>query len=186
MSGPRERAPRRLKPGDLDAAARRYLERFVASSARLRQVLRRRIDRACAHHGDDPAPLHAELEQVIARLIEVGLLDDRAFARLLAASLRRRGDATPTVRRKMRQRGLPAALIDAALEAADADVEDPDLVAAARYARRRRLGPFRPADARAERREKDLAALGRAGFGYAIARRVVDAEDADALPTLTA
>ncbi|MCA9558512.1 MAG: RecX family transcriptional regulator, partial [Myxococcales bacterium] len=84
---------------------------------------------------------------------------------------------------KMRQRGLPADLIDAALEAADAEVEDPDLAAAARYARRRRLGPFRPAEARAERREKDLAALGRAGFSYAIARRVIDAEDAAALTT---
>ncbi len=178
MSRRTERVPRRLKPGDLEAAARHYLERFAASSARLRQVLRRRIDRACAHHGDDPAPLHAELEQVIARLTEVGLLDDRLFARLLAASLRRRGDATPMVRRKMRQRGLPSELIDAALEAADAEVEDPDFAAAVRYARRRRLGPFRSADARAERREKDLAAMGRAGFGYAVALRVVDAEDA--------
>jgi regulatory protein len=42
-------------------------------------------------------------------------------------------------------------------------------------ARRRRLGPYRPAE-RATFREKDLAALARAGFGFALARSVIDAE----------
>lgn len=49
-------------------------------------------------------------------------------------------------------------------------------------ARRRRLGPFRRTG-REEHREKDMAALGRAGFGYQIARKVVDAEDPDAIQT---
>ncbi len=57
---------------------------------------------------------------------------------------------------------------------------NPDLLAALRYARRRRLGPFCRGD-RFERREKDLAALARAGFGVAFARPVIDADDADAL-----
>ena len=46
------------------------------------------------------------------------------------------------------------------------------------FARRRRLGPFRTAG-RAEHRDKDLAALGRVGFSYQMAKRVVDAEDPD-------
>ena len=41
---------------------------------------------------------------------------------------------------------------------------------------RRRLGPFRAAPERQERRERDLAALARAGFGYDVARRVIGAE----------
>src|SRR3546814_7265925 len=41
---------------------------------------------------------------------------------------------------------------------------EPELAAAIAYARRRRLGPFRTPDARADRRDKDLAALARAGF----------------------
>ena len=51
-----------------------------------------------------------------------------------------------------------------------------DLDAACNYARRRRLGPWRSAG-RAERRERDLAALARQGFGYELALRVIDAED---------
>ena len=58
---------------------------------------------------------------------------------------------------------------------------DPELAAAATYARRRRLGPWGPAAMRAERQAKDLAALGRAGFGYAAARKVVEADDVETL-----
>jgi regulatory protein len=44
-------------------------------------------------------------------------------------------------------------------------------------ARRRRLGPFRKAEARAEHRLRDLAAMARAGFAYALAEKVIDAEE---------
>ncbi len=47
--------------------------------------------------------------------------------------------------------------------------------AAARYARRR-LGPFRAAPEREGHRQRDLAALARAGFGYSVARRIIAAE----------
>ncbi|MEQ8164587.1 MAG: hypothetical protein RIC93_00755, partial [Alphaproteobacteria bacterium] len=48
----------------------------------------------------------------------------------------------------------------------------PDLVSACRLLRRRRLGPYRQRD-RAERFEKDLAALARAGFSLDTAREVL-------------
>jgi regulatory protein len=57
------------------------------------------------------------------------------------------------------------------------------LAAAAAYARRRRLGPFRRVpEERAERRQKDLAALARRGFGYGVAKQVIDADDFSDLP----
>ena len=49
------------------------------------------------------------------------------------------------------------------------------------YARRRHLGPYRAPDARDGRRERDLASLARAGFGFDIARRVVDAPSVEDL-----
>jgi regulatory protein len=80
------------------------------------------------------------------------------------------------IRARLRAKSLPAELIEAALaEAADGDRAH-ELRAALRYARRRRLGPYRLQD-RAERRERDLAALGRQGFDYETARRVVDSDD---------
>jgi regulatory protein len=56
-----------------------------------------------------------------------------------------------------------------------------ELVAAIAYARRRRLGPYRPVAGRAEARLKDLQALARAGFDHGVARVVIDAADPEAL-----
>jgi regulatory protein len=75
---------------------------------------------------------------------------------------------------------VPAALIDAALTEQTEGAGDAELRAALRYARRRRLGPFR-LEGRAERRDRDLAALGRQGFDYETARRVIDCQDPAAL-----
>jgi regulatory protein len=60
-------------------------------------------------------------------------------------------------------------LIDHALESDERD----DDTAAWRYARRRRLGPYRTKE-RAEKRERDVAALCRAGFGFSLAAKVID------------
>ena len=43
------------------------------------------------------------------------------------------------------------------------------------FARRRKLGPFRPGE-RAPYRDKDLAAMARAGFRFDVARRIVEGE----------
>ena len=56
------------------------------------------------------------------------------------------------------------------------------MAAALAYARRRRIGPYRTDPTlRAETRLKDLAALARRGFAPALCRRVIDAEDLEAL-----
>ena len=59
--------------------------------------------------------------------------------------------------------------------------DEPDLIAALIFARRWRLGPYRAQSTRADRRTRDLAALGRQGFAYDVARRIIDAEDAATL-----
>lgn len=161
----------------LERAARSYLGRFAASSDRLRRVLRRRLDRA--ERRDEPIDrpaLEAAVEAVVTKMGASGLVDDERYARALAESLRHRGASRRAMRTRLRQKDLPPALIDAVL-AAEAG-EAPEVEAAWRYAERRRLGPFRRAD-RAARRDRDLAAMGRAGFAYGIARDVVDGERAD-------
>lgn len=60
----------------------------------------------------------------------------------------------------------------------------PDLAAAIKLARKRRLGPFRLPEKRAEMRAKDMAALARAGFDFDTARRVIDADSVDGLEEL--
>jgi regulatory protein len=163
----------------LENAALYYLQRFASSSANLRRVLMGKVERSARAHGTDREEGAAMVEALIERYLRSGLLDDKAYAEAKAASLHRRGTSTRGIRGKLSMKGLESDQIDAALESVDEETPgDTELAAAVALARRRRLGPFR-ISARAEHRDKDLAALGRAGFGYQTARRVVDAEDPD-------
>lgn len=172
--------PKKVSAAYLERAALHYLERYASSSANLRRILMRRVLRSAEAHGTDPDEGARAIDALIARYRETGLLDDAGYARMRAESLHRRGASARMTRMKLAAKGVDADDIDTALESLGETVTEPDLAAAVNYARRRRLGPWRKAD-RADYRERDLAALGRQGFGYEIAGRVVDAEDRDAL-----
>lgn len=171
-----------LKPITVERSALHYLQRFSASEAGLRAVLLRRIERAARDRRCEREEAAGWIEPVIEKFKRLGYLDDVAFAETKAVSLRRRGDSARKIRITLSQKGVDAELIDHALDAHDQTVDgDPELIAAARLAQRRRLGPMRPAEEREERRTKDLAAMARAGFSHRISRRVLELADVDAL-----
>ncbi len=189
---PRERkAPRKVTRAALMNAAVYYLQRFAASREGVRRVLTTKVRRSLAHHGGDAEEAAAWVEEVLDTLQKQGFLDDAAFAEARARSLAARGTAGRAIRMKLAQKGVDRDIIDHALASLAEEVgyrtgqgEDanPDLTAAVAYARRRRLGPYRAdPDARAARREKDMAALARQGFSPDIALKVIDAEDLDDL-----
>jgi len=171
------RPPPRISPSYLENAALHYLERFASSRANLRRVLMRKIDRSLAHWGGERGDAAALVEAALAKLAGLGYLDDAAYAAQQAASLHRRGRPARGIRAALAAKGVEAETAEAAIT----DLAAPDLAAALNLARRRHLGPFRPAEARASQRDRDLAALARAGFDYATARRVIDSEDLDNL-----
>ncbi len=176
-----ERPP--LTRDGLERAALRYLERFAASVASLRRVLLARVERSASVHGTDRDEGIAWVEALLARYQASGLLDDAVYAEAKAASLRRRGLSGRAIRDRLAARGVFAETASAALARTDHDsgavtVESAEEAAARALARRRRLGPFRPPEQRATYRTRDLAALGRAGFAYETARRIIDAQDA--------
>jgi regulatory protein len=173
----RPKPPRRLTPADLKGAALDYLDRFAATRARVRQVMLRKIRSSARAHGDDPAALMAALEETVQWLEDSGFLSDRAYAEAKARSLAARGTSRAHIIANLASKGVAADAARAAVDRLSVEYEEPELEAARRYARRRRLGPYRLADrARAECRDKDLAAMARAGFGGRIARQVIDAE----------
>jgi regulatory protein len=166
--------PRKATPRSLHNAALFYLERFSTSAENLRRVLIRRVERSARVHETDRAEGLAVVDALIARLRKSGLLDDRAYAEARAKTLRRRGAPSRVIRARLRQKGVGEDDADAGLAAADDEDGDPDLAAAVNFARRRRLGPFRPSGDRQGAAEKDLAILARAGFRYDVARKIVE------------
>lgn len=183
------RLPDELNHDWLRAQARRHLQRYWPSIEQLRRVLRRRVDRFCRERGGPRGPGYSMVEAILVELQESGALNDLRFARSWVDSLHNRGDSRPRIRGKLRQKGVRGDIIDQALRerdeaAMDAGV-DPVLARAAAHLRRRRLGPYRyDAEKRDERRQKDLAAMARAGFPYGVALQLVDAEDTDEVERL--
>ncbi|OJX72710.1 MAG: regulator [Magnetospirillum sp. 64-120] len=178
------RPPPRITPSYLENAALHYLERFAASTTGLRRVLMRKIDRSVAHWGGERADHVAQVDTVMAKLTRLGYLDDQAYAAMKTRALNRQGKGSRAIRATLAAKGVEAETIAQALDGLAEDHAEPDLAAAIRLARKRRLGPYRPADKRAETRAKDLAALARSGFDFDIARRVIEAESPDALEAL--
>ena len=175
------RGPRKATNSYLRNAALYYLERFATSSANLRRILLRKVKRSVRHHGTDEAEGAAAVDALIAGFEASGLLNDRAYAEALVDSLRRRGGSTRAIRAKLMAKGIDPEIVNQALVVDAEDYREPELTAALALARRRRLGPYRAPEKRQETRQKDLAALARAGFSYDIARKVIEAETAEEL-----
>jgi regulatory protein len=174
------KVPSKITPSYLENAALHYLERFASSSANLRRVLLRKVARSVAHWGGDAASHGEQVDAVIAKLARLGYLNDAAYAEAKVRALHRAGKGSRTIRATLAAKGVDADLAAGALDSLAEDIPEPDLAAAIRLAKKRRLGPFR-AQGRTEMRQKDLAALARAGFDFDTCRRVVEAESAEAL-----
>ena len=168
----------------LQNAATFYLERYPSTAEGLRRVLERRVARA--RMADAPIVENVErvIAEMVAKFVAAGVIDDKAFAQTKARALHRRGTSNRLTRQKLKLAGIDGDTLDQAMAGLDqelhTDPRDREWKAAAALARRRRLGPYREKD-RKHHRQRDLAAMARAGFDYELARKVIDAMDVAAL-----
>ncbi|MEP4380048.1 MAG: RecX family transcriptional regulator [Alphaproteobacteria bacterium] len=174
------RKPKPATPERLRKAALSYIDRYATSAANLQEVLMRRVRRSARLHGTDMAEATGWADDIVRDFVARKLVNDRLYAENRAASLHRSGASRRKIEMSLKVKGVGGADISAALEALEEADPDAEFTAACRHAQRRRLGPWRRDD-RAARRDRDLAAMARAGFGYRMASQVIDAADADAL-----
>lgn len=164
-----------VTPAWLERAAVHYLERYASSAENLRRVLARKLRRRLAAGEPVTPDMDGWIADTVARSVRSGLVDDSSYAAARVASLQRRGSSTRTVRAKLSEKGVAPDTVTAALTESDAD----ELALARRFAERRRLGPYRRIPD-PTRRNRDLAALARAGFPYGIAVKALAASDQEA------
>lgn len=163
---PRDRKPPRpLDTARLEELALAYVARFATSAGKLSDYLRRKL-RERGWEGEREADVPA----LVARFVEAGYIDDAAFARAKAGGLLRRGFGE----RRIAQ-ALTAARIgeDDRAEARASRREGRE--AALVMARKRRFGPWGNAPLDRPAREKQVAALLRAGHPLETARVLVNA-----------
>lgn len=170
------KAPRRISKTYLENAALYYLQRYASSAAHLKSVLKRKVERSCKFHETDAAPFMPVIDDMIARYLKSGLLDDAAYARAKTTSLRRQGKSRQAIHAKLASKGVPKERVTEALTTVDED-ENSELAAAIALARRKKIGIFRKGVADLKQRQKELAAMGRAGFSYETARTALQYEE---------
>jgi regulatory protein len=175
------RASRPLTRERLEKAALAYLERFDSSAENLRRVLARRVERAARRDAADREQGRAWIADVVAKAVKLGLVDDRRYAEARTMTLRRAGRSGRAIRLGLASKGVAADDIDGAMAQLGDDPETSELAAAITFARRKRLGPYRLEAQRSAMRERDFAAMSRAGFGYDLVKRVLLASSVDAL-----
>lgn len=188
----KKRPPKPMTQGRLDRLAVAYLQRHPASEAHFQGVMRRKLERANQRAPGDPTEQERWLGTCTDKLRRSGMLDDHALARAIASSLQRRertsrASIVARLRRKLLSDESIAEAIDALDDGDPSQSSAQDLRAAIHVARRRRLGAFGDPNLRSERLRKELAALARRGFSYAVARRVLECErdELDELDELT-
>jgi len=113
------------------------------------------------------------VDGAVARLVELGMLDDEAFARAWIESRdRARPRGERALRRELASKGIDREIADETLTARTTETPDADMEAARRLLARRARSLDRIADARA-RRERAYALLARNGFDSEVATAVI-------------
>ena len=170
---PARKAPRRPRPLDrarLEELALAYVARFATTRAKLESYLARKL-RERGWDGEDEPPVAA----LSARFVDAGYVDDRAWAASRSRSLLQRGYGVRRVAQALAQAGVGEDDRDAVTVS-----EGERRRAALALARKRRFGPFGANEPDRARREKQLAAMLRAGHSPDVARYVLAAPTVEA------
>lgn len=147
-----------------------YVARFATSASKLSTYLRRKLrERGWEGQGEPP------IAAIVARFVDVGYIDDEAYARSKSGSLLRRGYGE----RRIGQALGAAGIAEEIREAVRSGPGEQRLAALA-LARKRRFGPWCATLPDRPLREKQISAMLRAGHPLDSARELVNAASVEA------
>jgi len=167
----RERKPKKpLTAESLNWFALRYVERYATTREKLRKYLNGKLyERGWG--GEGAAPIDALVE----RFAELRYVDDRSYGDSKAKSLERRGYGL----RRVDQALMAAGIEPEMREEIRGEVDEGE--AALAYARRKRIGPFATTAPSPEQRQKQFAAMVRAGHSFDRVKAILGAASEDEL-----
>ena len=184
-ASPRKKTVRkRKKARPLDETSLRdlalaYVARFATTGAKLEGYLLRKLRERGVVEDEDGRIQTPDLGALVAQLIELGYVDDEAYARSKTRDLTARGYGARRV-----EQALWAAGVNEHTREETAPSEADTRRAAIMLAKKRRFGPFgiapeddEPADQSHKRREKQVAAMLRAGHKFEHIAFILDAQE---------
>lgn len=166
MTRPRKPRPP-LERAQLADLALHYAGRYMTTARKLEDYLRRKLrERGWGGEGEPP------VAEIVAKCIEQRFVDDEAYAASKADALLRRGYGARRISQALHHAGVSERIREQ-----QAPAEQDRRIAALALARRRRFGPFSRGIVDQALREKQLAAMMRAGHAPQHARALVDARN---------
>lgn len=165
----RSRGPRKPRPpldaDKLNELMLAYVAKFATSRAKLGSYLSRKLrERGWDGAGEPP------IEELVAKAARLGFVDDAAYALGKARSLTSRGYGERRVALALHAAGID----ETDGEAARGHAKDEAAEAALHFAKRRRFGPYAIKVPDPAEREKQLAAMVRAGHGFRLAKAILE------------
>lgn len=167
-----KKPPPPLNDERLRGLALHYVGKYATTQAKLGAYLTRKI-RERGWDGERRTDVAALVDQ----FAELGYINDAQFAEARSRAFVRRGYGERRLNEDLRASGIGESDAVPAKE----HMTESAFVAAENFARRKRLGPFASELAPPEKRQKQLHAFLRAGHGFEVAKRFVNAEPGEVL-----
>ena len=153
---------------EIESKAIWYLERYSTSSQNLKKYLKRKVMNTHLNVGSDEI-----INKVISRLESQKILNDRFFTESKVRSLLNKGWSTKKIGLKLRDLGVSDELIDENINNLEGNEEEINLVSAITLVKKRSLGPYRKVEFTDKVKNREFGIMSRAGFSYAISKKVL-------------
>jgi len=144
-----------------------YLGQYEASSEKLRQVLKRRLDRQKMQGIISVAESKDWVDNVVQHMQELGYVNDERYAINAVRRWSEQGKSSFVIRQKLHAERIDSELIEHAFQ----ESGDDDFARACIFVRKKKLGSDY---------EKDLEKMARVGFDYETAKQALSKEATNA------
>ena len=153
---------------EIESKAIWYLEKYATSSENLRRYLKRKVMNTHLNSGSEE-----NINKIIQSLQSQKLLNDKLFAESKIRSLFNKGWSIKRIRFKLKQLGVAGSLIQESLKELGENEIDIDLVSAINLVKKKSIGPYRKVKLTDKIKNREFGILSRAGFSYAISKKVL-------------
>ena len=162
-----KKPPPPLNDERLRGLALHYVGKYATTQAKLGAYLTRKI----RERGWD-GERRIDIAALVGQFAELGYINDAQFAEARSRSFVRRGYGERRLNEDLRAGGVSESDAVPAKE----HMAESTFAAAENFARRKKIGPFASEAAPPERRQKQLQAFLRAGHGFEISKKFVNAQ----------
>ena len=158
----------------IEAKAFWYLERYASSSKNLKDYLRKKVRDTDLNHDSELI-----ISQIINNLEKQNILNDGVFSESKAKTFINKRWSLSKIKFRLKQLGINNETIDICIENIKTEEADIELIAASKLVKKRFIGSFRRKELDDKLKNREFGILARAGFNYALSKKVLYELSAD-------